>query len=149
MDFIALTATNYGALQKENREEGEKYKEVLQILADDLLKPFERFFNAEIQVLSAFRCEELNKLVGGSPNSEHLKGSAADILVAGQTCEDVFAALRVADIKYGQLILEKSDSSVWIHVSLPWPLRAKETCGQSFVSENGRVTDFAVRKFYE
>ena len=149
MNFFALTSTNYAEFQKKNREEGEKYKDVLQILRDDLLKPIERFFGAEIKVLSAFRCEELNRLVGGSPKSEHLKGCAADILIGGKTCEEAFAVLRSADIKYGQLILEKSGSSVWLHVSLPWPQRAKELCGQSFVSENGRASDFSVRKFYE
>lgn len=38
----------------------------LQVIRDALGKP--------IQITSGYRCERLNKLVGGVPNSSHLKG---------------------------------------------------------------------------
>lgn len=38
----------------------------LQVIRDALGKP--------IQITSGYRCEKLNKLVGGVPNSSHMKG---------------------------------------------------------------------------
>lgn len=51
--------------------------EVLQQLRDELGCP--------ITVTSACRCEEHNANVGGSPKSQHLLGTAADIVVKGCT----------------------------------------------------------------
>ena len=36
---------------------------------------------APLHITSGYRCEKHNKEVGGSPNSAHLRGKAADILV--------------------------------------------------------------------
>lgn len=36
-----------------------------------------------ITITSAYRCPAHNKMVGGSPNSQHLKGTATDIQVKG------------------------------------------------------------------
>ncbi len=38
-----------------------------------------------ITITSGYRCETHNRAVGGSPNSQHLLGKAADIVVAGMT----------------------------------------------------------------
>ena len=40
-------------------------------------------FNAPVTINSGFRCKEHNTSVGGSKNSQHLTGSAADIAVKG------------------------------------------------------------------
>lgn len=47
----------------------------LQNLRDSIGKP--------VMITSAYRCERHNKSVGGSPNSQHLVGKAADIYVTG------------------------------------------------------------------
>ncbi|SFO12410.1 Peptidase M15 [Capnocytophaga haemolytica] len=49
----------------------------LQVLRDYLKKP--------IVINSGYRTEEHNKAVGGSPNSQHKVGKAADICVEGMT----------------------------------------------------------------
>lgn len=33
-----------------------------------------------MHITSGYRCEELNKLVGGAPNSQHVEGCAADFM---------------------------------------------------------------------
>jgi hypothetical protein len=49
--------------------------EKLQKLRDQLGK--------SIKITSAYRCSKHNKNVGGSPNSQHVKGTATDITVKG------------------------------------------------------------------
>ena len=46
-------------------------KEVLQPIRDSLELP--------VRVTSGYRCEKLNKAIGGSSRSQHVKGEAADI----------------------------------------------------------------------
>lgn len=50
-------------------------------------------FNAPIKINSAYRSEEHNASVGGSKNSQHLLGKAADIVVEGVDPDDVFDAI--------------------------------------------------------
>lgn len=52
-------------------------------------------WNRPVEITSAYRCEKHNKAVGGSTNSQHVKGTATDIKVKGLTpsqvadnCED-------------------------------------------------------------
>ena len=46
----------------------------LTILIEHCLDPIREKFGKPITVTSGYRCEKLNKLVGGKPNSQHLKG---------------------------------------------------------------------------
>ena len=47
-------------------------------------------FNAPIKINSAYRCEAHNITIGGSENSQHLKGYASDIVVKGKTPLEVY-----------------------------------------------------------
>lgn len=74
------------------------------------------FLRFPIRINSAFRCEALNKAVGGSKNSQHMKGEAVDFTSpAYGTHEDVFHALRpnMAMLGIDQLILEPG----WVHMA--------------------------------
>ena len=69
-------------------------------------------------VTSGYRCQELNKAVGGVWNSQHLKGEAADIFVP-----DTATAMRYGHIlerhsAVQQLLLEPMgiQQKRWIHV---------------------------------
>lgn len=57
----------------------------LQVLRD--------YFNTKITINSGYRSPEHNKAIGGATNSQHLLGKAADIVVAGKTPKEVFAAI--------------------------------------------------------
>ena len=48
-------------------------------LIDKVLDPLRERWGVPIYVNSGYRCPELNKKVGGAPNSYHLRGMAADI----------------------------------------------------------------------
>ena len=45
-----------------------------------------------ILINSACRCADHNKRVGGSPNSQHIRGTAADIRVTGMSAESLARA---------------------------------------------------------
>lgn len=84
-------------------------------LADNVLDPLREWYGKPIYVNSGYRCPQLNRMVGGKPTSQHLKGEAADI-TAGSKEENrkLFAYIR-ANLTFDQLIDEKNFS--WVHVS--------------------------------
>lgn len=68
-----------------------------------------------IKINSAYRSPEVNASVGGSKTSQHCKGQAADIRVAGMTPDQVVQAIIAAKLPFDQVIRE-FDS--WTHVSI-------------------------------
>jgi uncharacterized protein YcbK (DUF882 family) len=64
----------------------------------DLLESLRRDLDRPLYLTSAFRCEEHNKAVGGSPRSYHKKGRAADIVC--ETAHDRYTLVGSA-IKLG------------------------------------------------
>lgn len=71
---------------------------------------------APIEVLSGYRCPQLNKAVGGSSNSQHMAGEACDFVSPEfGTPREIVAYLTplVQLIGIDQLIFEKT----WVHVS--------------------------------
>ena len=54
-------------------------------LVDYILDPLREKYRKPITVNSGYRCPELNKAVGGSKTSQHLKGLAADITAGSPT----------------------------------------------------------------
>lgn len=85
-------------------------------LAYYILDPLREKYGKPIIVNSAYRCPELNKAVGGSKTSQHMKGLAADITVGSSTQnKKLFQLIIDMDLPYDQLIDEKNFR--WIHVS--------------------------------
>lgn len=72
--------------------------------------------NRPVVVSSGYRSPRLNRHIGGSANSDHMRGEAADFRVPGfGTPLQVARAIIAAKIKFGQLIFE----GTWLHISLP------------------------------
>lgn len=69
-------------------------------------------YGKPIYINSGYRCAELNKLVGGKPNSQHLKGEAADLRFDIDLLNFI-----IQFCHFDQLIIEKSKNSKWIHIS--------------------------------
>ena len=89
----------------------------LVLLIDTVLDPIRDIWGKPLMVNSGYRCDELNKAVGGKLNSQHLKGEAAD-LTTGSKSENMklFEMIKNSGIAFGQLIDECNYS--WIHISL-------------------------------
>jgi len=68
-----------------------------------------------IEITSGYRNPQVNRAVGGVPNSAHALGLAADFHVHGFT--DLEAAKRIRDsaLKFDQLIFEKNRC---VHISI-------------------------------
>ena len=79
----------------------------LKLLADNLEVLREACTGATITILSGYRSEAHNKKVGGAVMSQHLTGSAADIIVEGftpkQVAEKVEELIKLGKMKKGGL----------------------------------------------
>lgn len=89
----------------------------LKALCENVLQPLRNSLGCPVIVSSGFRCAELNKKIGGRPNSQHLLGEAADFVVPQRNLKDVFNYIK-AHLPYDQLLFEyNSSGDRWIHVS--------------------------------
>lgn len=74
-----------------------------------------------IRVSSGFRCDALNKAVGGVANSIHRIGWAADLVPTNGRMADFKKFVRnwIKDRGYDQCILERDrKGNEWVHISL-------------------------------
>ena len=76
------------------------------------LDELRRLYGHPIIITSGYRCPELNKAVGGKPNSQHVKGQAADLKYDPELLQFI-----IKNFHYDQLIEETSKRSKWIHIS--------------------------------
>lgn len=93
----------------------------IQSLVDNVLQPLRDLIGKPININSGFRCEKLNTAIGGSSNSQHMYGQAADIESFGYSNWALFNAIR-QNFYFDQLILEyhkpqEGPNSGWVHVS--------------------------------
>lgn len=87
----------------------------LERLVEKVLDPLREKYGKPITVNSGYRCPELNKAVGGSKTSDHVKGFAADLTGGSkQENEKIFNIIR-DNFAWTQLINERDFS--WVHVS--------------------------------
>ena len=90
--------------------------EYLQLIRDSIGVP--------IVVTSGYRSSKLNKLVGGTANSAHTRGEAADFFSPGLSLKSLYnkiVAMEKAKLfpPFDQLIFE----GTWIHIGLTEPRR--------------------------
>jgi hypothetical protein len=94
----------------------------LKTLCDKVLQPVREHFGKSVTVNSGYRSPELNSspAVGGSKTSDHCKGQAADIEIAGVANAEL-AQWIMDNLDYTQLILEFYTQGIpdsgWVHVS--------------------------------
>jgi hypothetical protein len=85
-----------------------------------VLQPLREMLDTPIIVSSGYRCEALNKAIGGSEASQHMNGMAADIEAVGISNQNLFDAIQ-RELRFDQLILEyhqpEKPMSGWVHVS--------------------------------
>ena len=88
----------------------------LEQLVDNILDPLREAYGKPIKVNSGYRCEALNKAVGGSKTSYHKTGLAADITGGSKTeNKKIFELAQKLKLSFDQLIDENNFS--WIHIS--------------------------------
>jgi hypothetical protein len=87
-------------------------------LANVAMQPIRDEFGV-IQITSGYRCLRLNRAIGSSDGSDHIRGYAADF-VSPNHSELTLAKWIQKNINYDQLILEFGTlrSPSWIHLSI-------------------------------
>ena len=110
----------------------------LTALIEKVLDPLREAYGKPIIVTSGYRCEKLNKLVGGSASSQHKKGEAADIKTIEDTPEEnkkLFDLIVKLGLPFDQLINEYNYD--WVHVSFGARHRRQKL---KAVKKNGKTT---------
>lgn len=87
----------------------------LEELVQHVLDPAREALGVPIRVNSGFRCERLNRAVGGAATSQHTKGEAADITTGSKEGNKRLFELIRDTLPFDQLIDEKDFT--WVHVS--------------------------------
>ena len=103
-----------------NNEPTQDVISALQSLAFNVLQPVRDHYGKAIKINSGYRSPEVNASVGGSKTSDHCKGMAADIEIAGVANADLAKYIKDT-LQFTQVILEFYTSGVadsgWVHVS--------------------------------
>ena len=115
--FLSAAATKNSIKNEPNLDERATVARNINLLVDNILDPVGDVVRTPIIITSGYRCPQVNKLVGGVNNSQHMSGCAADFHVQGFTplmMRQVF--LDIYDtMDFDQLIYYRSKNI--IHVS--------------------------------
>ena len=91
-----------------------KYLVSLELVAS-VLNSIQRHFDRPVVVTSGYRCEALNKAVGGVPNSQHMLGEAVDFYVHGVRLLEVFCYV-LDNVEYDQAIMYRRKHIIHLSV---------------------------------
>lgn len=115
--FVSSTADKNGIKNGPSPDSRATIVRNINLLVDNVLDPVRDKFCAPVIITSGYRCPQVNKLVGGVNNSQHMSGCAADFHIKGFTylmMRQVF--LNIYDtMDFDQLIYYRSKNI--IHVS--------------------------------
>ena len=122
MNFTLAELTRSDTAAKrdiDNTPDHEAIRNIMK-LADKVLQPIRDHFQLPVIVTSGFRCSQLNRMMGGAPNSQHTSGNAADIHIKNVDNDELFCWI-AKNLTFDQLIaelFEKDDGAAgWVHVS--------------------------------
>lgn len=113
-----LTKSSTAIKKKINNTPTKEVENNLNQLIDNILDPLREAWGQPIIVGSGYRCEALNKAVGGAAHSQHKLGQAADIHTKSDSAKDnkkLFELIKQLKLPFDQLINEYNYN--WIHVS--------------------------------
>ena len=92
----------------------------MEMVAKKVFEPLREAVDAPIKINSFFRCEELNKAIGGSTKSQHCQGRAIDIDDVYGNVSNAFMYYYIKDnLDFDQLIWEfgTDHNPDWVHIS--------------------------------
>lgn len=70
-----------------------------------------------IYITSGLRNNLVNDKIQGAPDSQHLRGEAADIHIPNQKIGREYFLFMMENTRFDQLIWEQNNGTCWIHVS--------------------------------
>lgn len=96
--------------------------EHLKELTEKILEPLRVAWGSGIKVNSGYRCDALNRAVGGVSTSAHKQGYAADLVPANGKIDEfgkfVKEWLVKNRIKFDQCLWETQGRTKWVHIGL-------------------------------
>ena len=103
-----------------DNEPDEQQLSALTVLCEKVLQPVRDYYGMGVKVNSALRTLPVNRAIGSSDNSHHVRGMAADIEIPGIANAEL-AEWIVENLEFTQVILEFYTPGVpdsgWVHVS--------------------------------
>lgn len=85
-------------------------------VAEQLFEPLREWYGKPIRINSFYRSPKLNKLVKGSPTSQHVKGEAIDISAGSKSENEKLFNYIKDNLVFDQVINEYDFT--WVHISL-------------------------------
>ena len=113
----------------------------MEMVAKKVFEPLREAVDAPIKINSFFRCEELNKAIGGSTKSQHCQGRAIDIDDVYGNVSNAFMYYYIKDnLDFDQLIWEfgTDHNPDWVHVSYVDGDSNRKRCLKA-IRENGKT----------
>lgn len=139
--YFTLNEALFSMMAKRKKIDNTPSKEILEKIiyfamntADKIRELFGAFSPS-----SWFRCEKLNKAVGGSATSDHKFGEAIDFNIFGLTIEEIMIKIIESGIIFDQLINE-FDS--WVHISARKNLPNRKQVFKLYYREGKLVKEF-------
>ena len=115
-----LTKSSTAERRGIDNEPGPSEIENLILVCDQILEPVREHYGIPFAPNSGFRGLELNRAIGSSDGSQHVKGEAVDFEVPGIANKDV-ALWVMENCEFDQLILEFYKEGIpdsgWVHCS--------------------------------
>jgi hypothetical protein len=131
------TALRLGIENTPSAEQLEK----MEIVAKEVFEPLRKWVGGPIKVNSFFRCEKLNKAVGGSTKSQHMSGQAMDIDdgFRHRSNADMYGFIK-ENLNFDQMIWEFGDDENpdWVHVSFVSKEENRNRCLKAY-KEKGKT----------
>jgi len=113
----------------------------MELIAEKVFEPLRRAVNGPIKINSFFRCEELNKAIGGSNRSQHCQGRAIDIDDFYGYVSNSYMYYYIKDnLDFDQLIWEFGTDTEpdWVHISYVDGDSNRKRCLLAY-KENGKT----------
>lgn len=83
-DYKEFEKTDVPGMQVKNTIASVEVRDNIKALVDTVIQPLRDAWGKPLAINSGYRCPEVNKAVGGVPNSQHAKGEAADVCPFGR-----------------------------------------------------------------
>mgnify|MGYP003634159416 FL=1 len=109
------------------------------LVAEKVFEPLREWVKGPIKITSFFRCEELNKTIGGSSKSQHCEGRAIDVddIYNYKSNAEMFYFIK-NNLNFDQLIWEygNSHNPDWVHLSFISKTQNRQRVLQAFRVNN-------------
>jgi len=120
--FKELIASDVAAKRRIDNTPSWTVVEHLSELTEKILEPLRAAWGSSIICSSGYRCDALNRAVGGVSTSAHRLGYAADLFPGNGKIDEfgkfVKEWLIKNNVKFDQVLFEMKDRKRWVHIGL-------------------------------